>query len=195
MEHPKLDLRKAQQSLTFAEYYSLFRLVKYDDENDLKPQYFREQPNLVGASRRHAILRSKDRSHLSRIQSVRASQGELFYLRAILQHKPCLSFTDALTVDNVEYSTFQDVVIQPGLFADTNEATYAMLEAVQTLRTPRQLRLLFVHLLVNDCVDSPITMWDTFQNELSYDFLLRANNIIPMGLNSALEELSQLPEE
>jgi hypothetical protein len=89
-----LAAQRSFQSLTYAEYYSLFRLVKYDDENDPKPQYFREQPNLVGASRKHTILRSKDRSHLSRIQSVRPSQGELFYLRAILQHKLCLSFTN-----------------------------------------------------------------------------------------------------
>jgi hypothetical protein len=98
-------------------------------------------------------------------------------------------------VDNVEYATFQEVVIELGPFADSNEATYAMLEAVQTLRTPRQLRLLFVHLLVNDCVDSPITMWETFQHEISFDYILRANNIIPIGLNSALDDLSHLLEE
>jgi hypothetical protein len=170
-------------------------LVKYDETSNFKPHYFREQPNFLGAPQMHVVQRNKAHTHLSRIQSVRPSQGEIFYLRAILQHKPCLSFKDALTVDNTEYVTFQDVAIQLGLFADSNEATYAMLEAVQTLRTPRQLRLLFVHLLVNDCVDSPISMWDTFQNELSYDFILRANNVIPVGLNSALDDLSHLLEE
>lgn len=134
-------------------------------------------------------------THLSRIQSIVPSQGELFYLRAILQHKLCLSFRDALTVDQTEYRTFQEVAVQLGLFAGSNEATYAMLEAVQTLRTPRQLRLLFVHLLVNDCVDSPVTLWDIFQNELSYDFILRANNIIHIGLNSGLDDILHLLEE
>ena len=182
-------------SLTYAEYYSLFRLVKYDAANEIKPQYFREQPNTTGASRMHVVLRSSAHTHLSRIQTVRPSQGELFYLRAILQNKPCSSFVDAITVDNTQYLTFQDATIALGLFADKNEATYAMLEAVQTLRTPRQLRLLFVHLLVNDCVDSPITMWDAFQNELSYDFVLHANNIVHIGLNSALDDLARLLEE
>lgn len=190
-----LETDRSFSALTYAEYYSLFRLVKYNEANDLKPHYFLEQPNATGAPRMHAILRNKAHIHLSRIQSVRPSQGELFYLRAILQHKACLSFRDALTVGNTEYTTFQDVAIQLGLFADSNEATYAMLEAVQTLRTPRQLRLLFVHLLVNDCVDSPIAMWDTFQVELSWDFILRANNITHMGLNSALDDISHLLEE
>ncbi|KAJ7494997.1 hypothetical protein FB451DRAFT_950144, partial [Mycena latifolia] len=127
----------------------------------------------LGAPQMHVMFRSRAHTHLSRIQAVRPSQGELFYLRAILQHKPCLSFKDALTVGETEYATFQDVAIQLGLFADSNEATYAMLEAVQTLRAPRQLRLFFVHLLVSDCVDSPLTMWEIFQNELSYDYILR----------------------
>lgn len=34
---------------------------------------------------------------------------------------------------------------------------------------------------------SSITMWETLENELSYDFILRANNILHMGLNSALD--------
>ncbi|KAJ7348105.1 hypothetical protein DFH08DRAFT_627495, partial [Mycena albidolilacea] len=151
----------------------LFRLIKYSEVNSFKPHYFLEQANFTGAHRNHVVLRSRAHTHLSQVQSIRPSQGELFYLQAILQHKPCLSFTDAVTVDQVKYPTFQDVTIQLGLFADTNEATYAMLEAVQNLRTPRQLRLLFVHLLVNNCVDSPITMWETFENELSYNFILQ----------------------
>jgi hypothetical protein len=102
---------------------------------------------------------------------------------------------EAQSVQEIQYNSFQDAAIQLGLFADSNEATYAILEAVQTLRTPRQLRLLFVHLLVNDCVDSPITMWDTFQEEFSYDFILRHGSIAHLGLNAALDEIAHLLEE
>jgi hypothetical protein len=66
---------------------------------------------------------------------MRPSKGELFYLRALLQHKPSSSFADVRTVNNVEYPTFQDPAIELRLFADSNEGMYAMLEAIQTLRT------------------------------------------------------------
>jgi hypothetical protein len=49
--------------------------------------------------------------------------------------------------------------------------------------------------MVNDCVDSPIAMWETFYHEISHDFILRANNVLDLGLNTALDELSHLLEE
>ncbi|KAJ7504694.1 hypothetical protein B0H11DRAFT_1654434, partial [Mycena galericulata] len=94
-----LETRRAFDTLTYAEYYSLFRLVKYTEANNSKPHYFREQANEKGAPRMHIVLRGNSHIHLSRIQSIRPSQGELFYLQAILQHKPCVSFADMLTVN------------------------------------------------------------------------------------------------
>jgi hypothetical protein len=99
------------------------------------------------------------------------------------------------TIDGIEYNTFQDTAIELGLFADNNEGTYAMMEAIQTLRTPRQLRVLLVHLLVNDCVPMPLVMWETFHEELAYDFTLQNNNSLPLGANFALEEMAHLLEE
>jgi hypothetical protein len=100
-----LETPRPFASVSYAEYYSLFRLLKYNETNDIKPHYFREQPNSVGAPNMRVVLRSKAHTHLSRIQSIRPSQGELFYLRAILQHKPCFSFADSLTVGSIQYST------------------------------------------------------------------------------------------
>jgi len=82
-----------------------------------------------------------------------------------------------------------------GLFDDHNEAIYAILEGVQSLRTPRQLRVLLVHLLVNDCVPSPVALWETFHQELSRDYTLQNGDSLELGLNLALDELSRLLEE
>lgn len=41
---------------------------------------------MPGCPHMHVILRSDVKPHISRIEAVRPSQGELFYLRAILQH-------------------------------------------------------------------------------------------------------------
>ena len=46
--------------------------------------------------------------HLSRINTIRLSQGEL---HAILQSRAVLSFLDARTIDGVIYETFQEVAI------------------------------------------------------------------------------------
>jgi hypothetical protein len=72
--------------LTYAEYYTLFRLAKNAPSKAL---YFLEQPNDTGSPRMHVTMRSGAHSHVTRIHAVRPSQGELFYLRTILQNQPC----------------------------------------------------------------------------------------------------------
>ena len=181
--------------LTYADYYTHFRLAKYAPSKDGNALYFLEQPNDTGSPRMHVIMRSGAHSHVTRMRSARPSQGELFYLRTILQNQPCRSFKMARTVGDTEYGSFQEAARELGLFADRNEATYAMLEAIQNLRTPRELRVLFVHLLVNECVDAPLTLWDIVQEHLAYDFILKNNNTADLGINLALDDISHLLEE
>jgi hypothetical protein len=181
--------------LTYAEYYTLFRLAKYSPEKDGKANYFIELPNDTGSPRMHVIMHNATHTHITRIRSIRPTQGELFYLRAILQTRACRSFAMARTVDDVELGSFQEAALELGLFADSNEAMFAILEAIQALRTPRELHVLFVHLLVNEYVTAPLTLWDTFQENSAYDFVLQNNNIVDIGTNLALSEISLLLEE
>ncbi|CCL99864.1 uncharacterized protein FIBRA_01889 [Fibroporia radiculosa] len=81
-----------------------------------------------------------------------------------------------------------------GLTADDLKAEHALKEAVRTLKTPRQLRLFFVHLLVNSCVRSPISTWHTFQDAFALDHIVRSDNI-NIGVNQALEEIGRSLEE
>ncbi|KAJ7073692.1 hypothetical protein C8F01DRAFT_1098055, partial [Mycena amicta] len=129
------------------EFFTLFRLQRFDAEKAGKDRYFMEQPNNSGSPRQHIILRSSIHTHLCRIHSICPSQGELFYLRAILQTHACRSFLDARTINGEILPLYQDAANALGLFADTNEAMYAVMEGVQSLHTPRQLHILFVHLL------------------------------------------------
>ncbi|KAF8197264.1 PIF1-like helicase-domain-containing protein [Mycena galopus ATCC 62051] len=181
--------------LTYTEYFTLFRLAKAAPSRKGNATYFLEQSNDTDSPRMHIIMRSGAHSHVVRIRSVRPSQGELFYLHVILQTKLCRSFRMARTVENTEYSSFQEAAGELGLFADRNEATYAMLEAIQNLRTPHELRVLFVHLLVNECVDSPLALWESVQENLALDFTLKNNNSLELGLNFALDDISHLLEE
>jgi len=70
-----------------------------------------------------------------------------------------------------------------------------MLEAIQGLKTPRQLRVLFVHLLVNDCVPAPISFWETFSHHFALDFTLHNPNAPQGAINETLRELGKFLEE
>ncbi|KDQ23455.1 hypothetical protein PLEOSDRAFT_171221 [Pleurotus ostreatus PC15] len=70
-----------------------------------------------------------------------------------------------------------------------------MAEAVGNLATPRQLRVLMVHMLVNDCVALPRDLWNSFAADLSRDYILAHGNSIEVGTNLALEDMGRLLEE
>ena len=156
--------------LTYTDYYTLFRLEKATVRVRPRANHFaesrqQEPPQCV-------ILRDPAHRHLARIRPVRPTEGDTFYLRAILQHTPLRSFEDGLCVEGVQYDSFQDAACHMGLFADQNEAQYAMHEAIHDLRMPKQMRLLFVHLLINECIPTPIHFWDCFHHDLALDFTL-----------------------
>ena len=188
--------QRAFSDLTYAEYFTLFRLTRFDIRNASNPRYYDESPPTSSVnSRMHVVQRDAMHTHLSRVNTIRPSQGELFYLRTILQSRAISSFLDARTVNGVIHETFQEAAIALGLFADQNETQYAMDEAIATLATPRQLRQLFVHLLVNDCVIAPIDIWTKYQQHMAHNFALQLGLNTDLALNRTLEDLNKSLEE
>ena len=183
------------EDITYDEYYTLFRLEKFDPDKDIMPTRFPEITDDADFPQYHVVLRTSVNEHLSRIQDVRPTQGETFYLRVILQNKPCRSFKDARTVNGVVFPSYQAAALEMGLFADVNEGIYALQEATHTLRTPHQLRLLFVHLLINDCIKSPMETWQTFRDVLCQDFMLRFHGDVALATNHCLQHISRELEE
>ncbi|KIJ12162.1 hypothetical protein PAXINDRAFT_14936 [Paxillus involutus ATCC 200175] len=105
------------------------------------------------------------------------------HISAASRYRPVLSFDDARTVDSIVHDTFQEATTAMGLFSDQNEAQYAMQEAVQMLKTPHQLHLLFIHLLVNDCIIKPIAVWNAFHGAISQDYALSNGHNAELALN------------
>jgi hypothetical protein len=66
--------------ITYSEYFSLFCLTRHDANNDLRQGYFWERVVIHGLPSMHVILRNAAHRHLSRLEPVQPSQGELFYL-------------------------------------------------------------------------------------------------------------------
>ena len=58
-----LETQRSFETLTYAEYYSLFRLVKYTEANDFKPNYYLEQ--LSNRRSTHACRSPQQRTHSS----------------------------------------------------------------------------------------------------------------------------------
>lgn len=183
------------QELKFEQYFSIFRLAKFDPQKNHLENYFLEQENRYGPPPMHVILRTGRFRHYARIREVSLSRGELFYLRAVLQTRPANSFSDARTVNGVEHQTFQDAAAAIGLFEDQTEADYILNEAIQALKTPTQLRFLFVQLLIDECILTPLQFWNTFQNNLCLDYTLRYPDLPQIAFDHGLDHIGGLLEE
>ena len=136
------------------------------------------------------FLRTVEHPHVCRLQSVRASQGEVFYLRCMLNIRPGLTYEDFMFFNGIRYESYQDTAHAMGLFANSTECVVAFEEAIHMLKTPAQLRYLFAHMLVNDCILTPLQFWDQFKAQLSFDFFLRSRGNDMVAQTLCLENLN-----
>ena len=172
--------------LAYIKYFSIFHLQKFDANHTLLSNYFLKQVNPYGVPPMHVILCAENQPHLAWIYDISPSHGEVFYLQALLQHRPSSSHVDAWTDNGTVYNTYQKVATQLGLFVTDKEGKYALLEAIQNLTTPWQLPLLFVHLLVNNCIPMPMLIWENLTHHLSCDQMLQHHNVLNVGIDYVL---------
>ncbi|EJD34519.1 helicase [Auricularia subglabra TFB-10046 SS5] len=183
--------------LTYAEFYTKFRHIAWDRRLIGTPGVYEESGVSDADLTRLVLQRTDSHRHFVRISSVKPSQGELFYFRAILLNRPASSFLDARTFGSVVYPMYQEAAQAMGLFADRNEAQFALHEAIESMKTPRQVRLLFVHLIIHDSgeVDFPLKLWELFHDELSMDFYYENGGMQSDAYSRALQELAMMLEE
>lgn len=189
------EVHRPFEILTYGDYYELFRIATYDPAKEGNAGYYLEKANGDHSPRMHVIRRNTAAPHITRIHSVKPSNGDIFYLRTILHNMPVKSFIDARTVGGTLHANYQDAAKSLGLFADRDESSLTILEAVSSLKTPRQLRLLFVDLLINDSVEVPRSVWDEFSEDMALDFTLKNRGSVQLGLNDCLQELGGLLDE
>ena len=182
---------QAFSDLLYSDYYQLFRLESYSLAKAAKnPHWFVERPSPPSIPSMHVIRRDANTVHITRLQSVPLSFGEVFYLRALLQTRPARSFDELRTVNGVVYSTFQEVCISLNIFPDKTEAEYCFIEAIEGLRTPMQIRYLYIHMLTNDCIPFPADIWQRFRNALSEDFYFSNGQNWDLAYSTALLEIA-----
>ena len=182
-------------TLTYQEYFGMFRLVTFDAHHEGQTGYYMERQNDRHSPRMHVVKQDPSSTHLTRIHHVRPLDGDVFYLRCILQREPASSFVHARTVHATIYPTFQEAARAKGLFSDASESTLTLMEAIESLYTPRQLCLLFADLLVNDCIDFPLQTWNSFANAISFNFYLRHNHSHAFAHAYALQDMQSIVQE
>ena len=160
------------ENLTYSEYFLLFHLAKYDSSKAHQADYYLEQENRDGSPLKHVILHDPQHQYIMHLHGIPPASGELFYLHTILQCHLTAFFMDVWTVNSLTFDTYQSVAVELGIFTNKQEARYALLKAIQTLHTPWQIWLLFVHLLINNCVPTPIQIWDTFKEHMAQDYII-----------------------
>jgi hypothetical protein len=182
------------ETLKYTDYFKWFRLDAWDPQKVDGVHYFQEF-DLPEGQKRMLVVKRKKNDHLTRLVASRPSEGERFYIRILLQHRSVRSFEQLRTADGNLCENFQLAAITLGLFADEREAEYALMEAVNChLYTPNQLRRLFVDILINECSETPLSLWNTFKDHLSADFFHRTHSQ-DQAVNRTLEEISHQLEE
>ncbi|CAG9765932.1 unnamed protein product [Ceutorhynchus assimilis] len=121
------------------------------------------------------IHRQRQFNVIGRMYSVSPTQTELFHLRILLLHvKGPLSFEDIKTVNGVRQESFMAACLELGLIEDDHEWKRAMNEA-EIWMMPRQLRYLFVRILIHCQPIHPEELWEEFKDALSEDYRRKYN--------------------
>ncbi len=119
-------------------------------------------------TKRHWCAKRVGEDAVARIHWVSPAQGELYYLRMLLNRFPANGFADLLQYNGTTYETFQEVAQARGLLTDDKEYKEAILEA-NVFQTGHGLRQLFVCMIT--CGAPARILWDEFRDLFAEDFL------------------------
>ena len=168
----------ALETLLYTEYYEKYCWYPIPTEASRTSAHIRPEDllEIPDPSFPQQIIRARSRGEVvARIRAVPPRAGELFYLRALLLHKPAFSFENLRLVGNTAHNTFQEAAAALGLFQNSNEADLALTEAIENFASPHQLRFLFCQLLLNFPTNA-ITLFHRHQEQLMADYLDQYNS-------------------
>ncbi|KAK9072547.1 hypothetical protein SSX86_008981 [Deinandra increscens subsp. villosa] len=119
---------------------------------------------------------SQKKPSIGRLVYVHPTSGELFYLRMLLNHKTgCRSFNDIKTVSGQIHPTYRAACEAMGLIGDDTEWALTFEEAA-LWATARELRFLFVQMLLFCEISNPLVLWTQHWNSMSDDIIQRITN-------------------
>ncbi|XP_044005873.1 uncharacterized protein LOC122850880 [Aphidius gifuensis] len=115
-------------------------------------------------------IRKQQHNVIGRMYAVSPHQMELFNLRLLLLTvKGATSYENLRTINGKIYDTYHAACLSLGLIEDDTEWERAMTEG-EIWMMPRQLRRLFVSILIHCQPNDPGKLWEKFKDALSQDF-------------------------
>ncbi|KYN14600.1 ATP-dependent DNA helicase PIF1 [Trachymyrmex cornetzi] len=133
--------------------------------------YTFKKEKINGRNVSHWIKRKSHFNCIGRMYSVSPTQIELFHLRLLLLTvKGATSFNDLRIVNGELCQSFSAACLALGLIEDDDEWIRAMKEAVEWMM-PRQLRKLFVRILLHCQPLHPEELWENFKVAMSEDYV------------------------
>lgn len=156
-------------NLLYVDYFERFNRYKLQHGQEPAAGEFLEVP-FNRRDRYKITARQHNLEHVARIQFLSPALGEVFYLRALLAHRPAVSFEDLRTINGRQYDTYQEAAKELGLFQNTNEGFYTMEEAVVSLQPPSQLRFLFSRIIMEGY--PALQLWEHFRRDIALDCIV-----------------------
>jgi len=127
---------------------------------------------------------SQHNAPIGRMYFVQPSDGERYHLRLLLLNTPgATSYKDLKTtidpnglLPDVEQETFLQACVARGLCQNDQEWFSCMSEAC-TFSFPTKLRELFINILLFNEIAEPVTLWNSFKDQMSEDYLYQARQM------------------
>jgi hypothetical protein len=112
----------------------------------------------------------KKSNAVGRVYAVPPNQGERFYLRRLLYHIPgAKNFQDLRTINGKLCVSFKEACRELGLLEDDSEWENCLSEAA-LIQSGKQLRNLFITILLHCSPENALALFEKFQVQLSEDY-------------------------
>ncbi|KAG5557451.1 hypothetical protein RHGRI_007629 [Rhododendron griersonianum] len=167
-------------SIANSEFFSrtmltqFFYMNKYNKDAKKGKFLYKDFPvAFVWSTKMRRWTKRQHKNVIGRIVAINPSQGELYYLRLLLNHIRCpTSFSYLRTVGGKTYSTYREAAVAHGLL-DDDKSNKKCLEESCGYQMPNSLRQLFCTILVFCGALNPRELLLKFEEPLTEDYVKR----------------------
>ncbi|KAG5546078.1 hypothetical protein RHGRI_018302 [Rhododendron griersonianum] len=163
-----------------------FHMNRYDKDAKKGKFLYKDFPvAFVWSTKMRCWTKRRHKNVIGRIVAINPSQGELYYLRLLLNHIRCpTSFSYLRTVGSKTYSTYREATVAHGLLVD-DKSNEKCLEESCAYQMPNSLRQLFCTILVFCGALNPRELLLKFEEPLIEDYVKR-QGMLPVEARQTL---------
>ena len=163
--------RDRLEKTTLTEFFTFNR----ENEDAITPYYCFPTEYTYSETNRRWTKRKGRLDTIGRMYAIHPNQGELYYLRTLLNNDHSAgktSFDDLRTVDGELHDAYRDACAALGLLQDDSQWRETMIEAT-AYQMPTQLRELFFYIIQNNEVSDPLSLFEDNVERMGDDFVYK----------------------